>query len=91
MLIGTNDLQNVFAVVAGVPFIIAGVAIIAKRVGLARVMSDAQSRFGAAGRRVARENKPWVYVTAGVICVVLAVLLVLAGLFAHFSPSGTPR
>lgn len=91
MLVGTGDWQNVFAFVAGLVFAALGASVIWKRVDLALFFADVQSRAGALGRRVARENRPWVYIMVGAGCSLFGVALIVMGLFAHIAPPGSAR
>jgi hypothetical protein len=91
ILHGGGDFQNWLALIMGVPFLALGIVILRNREPIARFMAETQSRLGRLGRRVARENRPWVSIMVGTVFVVMSTLLILGGLFLEFDPPGTPR
>ncbi len=91
ILNGGGDYQNWLAIVMGIPFLVLGILFLVKGEPIAKFMAATQSKFGGLGRRVARENQPWVYIMVGTGFVVLSSLLILGGLFVTFAPPGNPR
>ena len=90
-MIGSDDPQNLFAVIAGVVVVAIGVIDLINRRSIAVFKAGLQAQAGALGARVAQSSKPWVYAMVGIVAIVLGLGLAIAGLFVHFNPPGTPR